>query len=190
MALRRLIFSLLLLPSLALAQTHRFDPQIAKVSAEARIDPVLFKAICYQESKLNEGVQRIEKEFGVRYAKSLDRIINEWRAYSIRTYGFALSRETMRAQLICSWGKNQLMGVKAWEMGWRGLSMANAEYGLANEEVTMRYGAKMIAGLEERYAHDQEKVISAYNAGSATRANQKNYVAPVKRYITQFQSDF
>jgi hypothetical protein len=169
----------------------KYDTNIYKISKLVEIDPVLFKSICMKESTLQSGVNRAEHGYiKGKYAKQVKRSAIALKDYALEYYGFAQSVETYVWQLSLSWDICQIMGEKAYELGWRGLSFANTEYGLSNTDTALYYGAKLIKKNVKRYGNDTSKIISAYNAGTATKKNYKKYVLPVLEYMKLFKNDF
>jgi hypothetical protein len=160
---------------------YQFDSLIFKYTCKFGINPVIFKGHVARESSCIDGSTREEKDFRRRYATGLKRVVNEMRAYSLKHYGVTLSRLTIESQLVTSWGPGQIMGVKAWEQGWRGYSMAAASNGLANNDTSLYYACKLYRENMKRYPNEPMKFIIAYNRGSYSPAGMEYY-----NYIMQW----
>lgn len=160
---------------------YQFDGLIEKYTCKFGIDPAIFKGHVARESSCIDGATREEKEFRKRYATGLKRVVKEWRAWSMKRYGVSLSMLTLETQLVTSHGPAQIMGVKAWEQGWRGYSMAAASNGLANNDTSLYYACKLYRQNMERYPGEPMKYIIAYNRGSYSPAGMEYY-----NYITQW----
>ncbi len=164
------------------------DTMIFRAAKAHDVDSLLFKAICGKESSMQRGVNRAENVYARgKYAAEIKKKAKELQAYARKKYGVGQSVETYVWQMSMSWDLGQIMGIKAYELGWRGLSFANGDYGLINTDTALWYSAKLLKKELKRYKGDVAKAVSAYNAGTYTKRNYDEYVKIVLGYYRRFK---
>ncbi len=94
--------------------------------------------------------------------------------------------EKWRRDMSTSWGLMQIMGITARELGFRGDPCE-----LLNNPLGIKYGCKKLASLMRKYPDSNKDVIAAYNAGTARRDKNgqyinKNYVNKVLEYAQEW----
>lgn len=156
---------------------------ILLASAQFNVSAELITAICWQETSFDMFAFRFEPMFKGKYVDKLT--VKKLKAYNpfIKLCGVP-SIETERIALATSWGAMQLMGLTAREGGFKEqyLSELCSPLGLLQ-------GSKYLKTQLDRYNDDVEQAISAYNAGTATTYNRKNYVEPVLKRMQRLLED-
>jgi len=151
---------------------------------------VMLKGQCMQESEMNALAMRNELGYlSGKYAKTVNKTARALQKFIQIEYGEYFSVYTLSTDLSRSFGLLQIMGQRAYELGWRGDSFYDMETGLFNVNIGLFYGAKLAYQNLERYNYDFTKAISAYNAGSYTARNS-DYVSNVFKYMKRFEHDF
>jgi hypothetical protein len=120
-------------------------------------------AIAFRESTWRPNQQRYERGFHERYIRGASENAKEWR----RRLGATGYQEHKYAT---SWGLMQIMGVTAYERGYRG----DPER-LIEPELSLVYGAMHLDWLWQKYERIQD-AIAAYNAGSPRHLDGTTYV--------------
>ncbi|HRY80911.1 MAG TPA: transglycosylase SLT domain-containing protein [Spirochaetia bacterium] len=74
------------------------------------------------------------------------------------------------------------MGAVAREYGFKGVFFPE----LTDPETGLEYACRLLANLLSRYS--VEDAVSAYNAGSPTQRNERDYVQPVLRWAAGYKA--
>jgi soluble lytic murein transglycosylase-like protein len=114
------------------------------------LDPELIGAIIEVESSGNEWATRFEPQF--LYLKTPGVFAGK----------LGITESTERTHQKTSWGLMQIMGAVARELGF-----AEHLTQLCVPETNILYGCRKVAQLMARYNGAVDKVVAAYNAGSA-----------------------
>ncbi len=156
---------------------------ISVAAAEAGVDPALLAAVAKQESGFEPTAMRYEPDWpymwDVETGAPFRGVLNP-KTFPAPDY---VSGPTEWNAQRTSWGLCQVMGAVARELGFRGKFLSQ----LCDPIEGARFGAKQIAKLQRRYDEIQD-VVSAYNAGKPTPANQASYVQPVMVFYRDFKT--
>lgn len=136
------------------------------------LDPDLVAAFVMQESSGNPNATRYEPRFYARYIAPM----------KLKDQDEATGRAT-------SWGLMQLMGQVAREHGFTGEFKSLLEPSLG-----LKWGCGKLSECLKRYPRDLDSAIAAYNAGTARKNKEgefvnQGYVDSVKKYLLEFRKD-
>jgi soluble lytic murein transglycosylase len=146
---------------------HRYDPLIMRISASYGIDPVLVRALIYEESYFDANAHSAAGAVGLMQVTPI--IIREW------------TRVTGQQQLIKAFPKAVQNFPKDH------LSRMNNDELLNNPEINIHIGCWYLDQLMQRYAGWDDPlpvVLASYNAGPSHAMRWKERVAGRPQQIT------
>jgi len=136
---------------------------ILKYSIIYKLDADLIRAIIAIESSAQSKCIRCEptlesKGIGYHFPRE-----------SAKNNGLTFEQEKLLQH--SSIGSMQILGVRARELGFEGHLLD-----LCDPELGINYGSINLKKLSERYGNDEEKIVAAYNAGSAIKRTSGMYI--------------
>jgi len=149
------------------------ESQIFVMAKNAKLDPILVKAIAYAESSCNPKAVRYEKNY--RYLFDVKEFAKKCR----------ISVESEEVLQKMSFGLLQIMGAVARERGFDGYLTD-----LCDPMIGLFWGCKHLELLFQKYKGDD--AIAAWNAGSPRKGadgfyENQHYVNRVKSFYNQFK---
>lgn len=157
-------------------------PWITQASEEFHLGESLIAAVMWQESNFDKNAKRYEPDFFDKYILRME--FAEVKTRYPKLGAGAVNLRSEKISLATSWGLMQVMGQTARELGFRG----NPRELLGYEGV--RFGCIYLKVKLDKYQHDIDSALSAYNAGTPTSKNRESYVLEVKKRREIMRGEF
>jgi len=146
-------------------------------SHENNLNPWIVEAIIWQESNYRPDAVRLEDGFYDLYVDDMEPDVVE--ELCPRANNIAIQKILMSV----SYGLMQIMGVVAYERGFRGMPEE-----LFDIRTNILWGCRHLRFLYDFFQGDDRDIISAYNAGSPSDHNL-NYVQSVEEKMKELRGN-
>jgi len=172
-----IVLSLLALPKYSSGNSSMFPYYITNAASAFRLDPGLLYALCEVESRCK--AKALNKNDGTPNQKAL--------GINVKSYGLFQIQANTAKQLGFVRYRHELITIKRHKKLVKVNRRVDHINDLLDPEINAWFAAKYLKQLYNKY-HDTYKVISAYNAGHASK-NNKEYVLKVLKHYVHIKID-